>query len=318
MKKLLSLFSLVLLLWGCRGDDDSIPPLVFDLNATGTVADQTVEEAQKTINGKWNVASSSSSSAKATVNCSFYGIEFTDDRYLLGIQITGTHEGESVDELVMAYGTYTLEEAADGTVSSVDLYERIDGTNQRIARLTDIVVEESNNELTADFTVQFTLPDDFEFPCGDLSGDYSADKAEPVNGAEDAGEESNFDLLVNTWSLSDYSNSEGGTLAQMLYEVSCFDHETDEEIPNCEAATSAEVSFSAYGSYIFTFENEAGEVLATMVDSWRFNNTEQTEILVDGDFVLSIESLTNVLLRVNSPDEGDGFTETWNFIRVSE
>lgn len=330
MSKVITIFSLCLLFIGCRGEDDSVAPLVFDLDATGTLAQQTVEEAKKTIYGKWNIEGDISQTSKnsrvqsrlnrvskSALSCSFYGIEFTDDRYILGIEITGTENGETIDEMVFTYGTYSIEEAADGAVSSVDLYETINGSNQRIARLTDIVVTEQANELTADFTIAFTLPDDFDFPCSDLSGDYQADKARPINGAEDAGEASNFDLLVNTWNLFDYSNSEGGTVSQMLYEASCEDYD-DEEILDCDPATSAEVSFSAYGSYIYSLENDTGEVIETWVSSWRFTDEEQNAILIDSNLTLSIESLTTVLLSIRSENEEDGNTETWGFIRVIE
>ena len=55
-----------------------------------------------------------------------------------------------------------------------------------------------------------------------------------------------------------------------------------EEYQDCEVPTSLEVSFSAYGSYIFTAPDSNGEIVEIYVDSWEFNNTDQAEILIDG------------------------------------
>ena len=219
MKKFYTLLLLAgLTLVACSKSDDT-PEMAFELEATGTVADQTPEEAKKTINGKWTVGGASGKSFAAKgQNCTFLGIEFTDDRYAIAIGVAGE------DEPAVAYGTYELSEGSDGTVRSVDLYENVDGTNYKIATLTDIVVEESGNELSATFEVVFNIPADYEdWPCGNsLSGDYSAEKEEPVNGAENADEDSNFALLVNTWTASAYSNSEGASLEAAFQSV-CYD-----------------------------------------------------------------------------------------------
>ena len=71
-----------LILIGCSKNDDTVEPdPVFELEATGTVANQTPEEARKTINGKWTVNGASvKSSASKSQNCTFLGIEFTHDR----------------------------------------------------------------------------------------------------------------------------------------------------------------------------------------------------------------------------------------------
>lgn len=367
MKKIYTLFLVATLtLAGCSSDNDA-PEEVFTLDATGTVADQSPEEARKTINGKWTIGGSSSKlSAAKGLNCTFIGIEFTDDRYAIAIDVN-----DSDDELV-AYGTYELTEGSDGNVSSVDLYENVEGTNYKIATLTNIVVAETANELNATFDVVFNIPANYDgWPCGSsLSGNYSAEKEEPVNGAEDADEDSNFAKIVNTWTLSSYTDSDGGSIEE-LYNEPCYDiyyeiydsimaelfppliearmaafieangdealtdevlnalvseveSELQEEVDaltlaaidgQCEPATKLEVSFSAYGSYIFNYFGSDGSSLETWVDSWDFNNADQTEILVDEDFVLSIDELTNSTLVVTGVDNEDGFTQTFSFTR---
>ena len=315
MKKIYSLLLLTTLaLVGCSSNDDT-PAEAFTLEATGTVADQTPEEARKTINGKWNVGGSSSkSNAAKGLSCTFVGIEFTEDRFAIAIDVADE------DDYAIAYGTYELTEGSDGNVTSVDLYERIDGTNYKIATLTDIVVTENGNDLNASFEVVFNIPDDYEdWPCGEsLSGDYTASKEEPVNGAENATEDSNFAKLVNTWNAVTYTNSQGATLAD-LFNYYCIDEETGEEFPDCDTPTTLEVSFSAYGSYIFTVADSSGETVEAFVDSWEFNNADQTEILIDGENILTIDELTNTRFVVTLSEvyEGETFTETFTFNRAN-
>ena len=369
MRKIYSLLLLsALTLVGCSSDNDS-PEQAFELEATGTVAEQTPEEARKTINGKWNIGGSSSSkfSAAKGLNCTFVGIEFTDDRFAIAIDVN-----DSDDELV-AYGTYELTEGSDGNVASVDLYENVDGTNYKIATLTNIEVSETANELNATFDVVFNIPANYDgWPCGaSLSGNYSAEKEEPVNGADEADQDSNFAKLIKTWTITNYTDSDGGSLEE-VYNAPCFDlydeiyafymselfpalyqarvdafiaeqgdealtqevldalvsqveGELSEEVDaltltavqdQCEPAAKIEVSFSAYGSYIFNYFGSDGSSLETWVDSWEFNNADQTEILVDGEFVLTIDQLTDSTLIVSEQDE-DGFSSTYTFSKVN-
>ena len=368
MKKIYTILLVsTLVLVVCSSDDDSSTP-VFDLTASGTVSEQTPEEARKTINGKWTVGGSSAKFASAKgQNCSFIGIEFTDDRFAIAI-------GLPDDDFTVAYGTYELTEGIDGNVSAVELYENVDGSNVKIATLTNIEVTETSNELEATFDVVFNIPDNYEdWPCGDsLSGSYSADKDEPIDGADDADEDSNFAKIINTWQITGYTNNEGGVLED-LYSAPCEDlyeelyqevleeiasplyqarinafiaengdeaatqevldallsevmSEVQEEVDNavvervaaeCDFASRIEVSFSAYGSYIFSFIGDNGDNVGIFVDSWEFNNADQTELLVDEDFILTIDSITNSSLVLTSQDEGDGFVETYTFTKVN-
>lgn len=358
------------------GDNPVDIQFVFD--AVGTVSEQTVEEAKKTINGKWDVSNAPSSS-KRNVSCTFLGIEFTDTRFALGFSIQGGNPdtGESINEEIFAYGAYVLNEGSDGTVTSVDLFQTIDGVDLKIAQLVDIIVEESDTDLNATFSIEFDLPNDFfDFPCGTLSGDYSAEKDEPVVTETEGNANSVFAKLVNVWSLTsieldgvqedvallvvedfvedDLCEDIYDTLfdfEQLDEQVNAFEEqfEADQttfiaENPNateddynaflntyfealealyasfepseadfeeaeeeCERITreysqtidaSVEVSFSAYGSYIFTIMIN-GDTVEVNVDDWEFANTEQTELLVDGgEARLQIETITDTQLVI--------------------
>ena len=80
-----------------------------------------------------------------------------------------------------------------------------------------------------------------------------------------------------------------------------------------------QVSFCVYGSYIFTAADSSGEIVEIYVDSWEFNNTDQTEILIDGEEVLSIDELTDsrFVVTFSDPYEGETFTETYTFSKAN-
>lgn len=250
-KKIFLLFLLNFVLIGCSKNDDTVDPdPVFELEATGTVADQTPEEARKTINGKWTVGGASGKSfVSKGQNCTFIGIEFTDDRYAITIGVTGEDDPE------FAYGSYQLTEASDGTVESIDLYENVDGANIKIATLTNVVVEKSGNDLRATFDVVFNIPDNYEdWPYGNsLSGDYAAEKESPVDGAGDADPDSNMALLVNTWTATSYSDSEGATL-DLAFQAICYSQIEDilNELIEANGEEIAQLIERAYNEFIET------------------------------------------------------------------
>ena len=87
----------------CSSDDDAAPELALtDLTARGSVAEQTVAQAKKTIYGKWDIANSGKSYSSAKSNaCAFDFIEFTDDAYVMALIVDGYS--------VVAFGTYSFE-----------------------------------------------------------------------------------------------------------------------------------------------------------------------------------------------------------------
>ncbi len=92
MKKLL-LLGLFVFTIGCSSDDFSEDttsnPAAMELDAVGALSEQTAEEAKKTIYGKWNLSSSSSSSR---VSCKFVYVEFLSESYFMTLDIDGEME----------------------------------------------------------------------------------------------------------------------------------------------------------------------------------------------------------------------------------
>ena len=102
-----NLFYTLLLLFVISCDKDSeetsveeISNVITVLDATGTLAEQTTEEAKKIIFGRWDFSDSAKPGITKNVACEFDYIEFTDDNYIMGFLI----EGQSNS----AFGTYEL------------------------------------------------------------------------------------------------------------------------------------------------------------------------------------------------------------------
>ena len=134
MKKTLFIF-LSLIVFSCGKDE-----LAFDLNASGDLSEQTIEQAKKTIYGKWDFGNSSKSSGLGKKNsqvtnsifgkryarnnskssgqgknlsCAFDFIEFNDNTYIMAII--------SDDRTEYLSGDYVINENSDKKVTSVDL-----------------------------------------------------------------------------------------------------------------------------------------------------------------------------------------------------
>lgn len=305
MKKNSSLiFIASLLLLSCSSDDNTDPLVedqaTFALYATGTVAEQTAVEAKKTINGKWNIGGSTANKNVSTElksrksffretkiklkkttkgqNCSLNYIEFTENRYAISINTPSGSEA--------AFGQYTLVET-NGTVSAVELYVSVLGNNHLIATLTNIIVTETANDLNATFDVIFNIPADYEWACGSsLSGEYSAEKEEPLAGAEDASPDSNFAKIVATWDITRVIEIENGIRTDITEEINIvcdFDYYDNYEDENCEQG-SIEITFSAYGTYLVVFYFQNGDIADWNEGNWNFTNTSQTEIRVFDEY----------------------------------
>ena len=141
----------------CSSDDDAAPELALtDLTARGSVAEQTVAQAKKTIYGKWDIANSGRSYSSAKSNaCAFDFIEFTDYAYVMALIVDGYS--------VVAFGTYDMNEDASGNVSSVDLNFNLGTLEVTIATLTNIVVVANGDNLYATFSVELNIPDEADF-----------------------------------------------------------------------------------------------------------------------------------------------------------
>lgn len=306
--RLLPLLALALTWTYCSTDDDSDPVMdapVYTQQLTGDISEQSAEEAKRTINGKWDV----NADASKRVACTLLGIEFTEDRFAAGIAV-----GD--DDVALAYGTYELVEDADGNVTSVRLMENDD----LIATLTNVVVTETADQLVATFDIEVVYDGD-DWPCDNetISGSYEADKDDVATGGDNATADSNFDRIVATWRMSAFSATfEEQTLNLDQYLANfCIDYETGEEDPDCENPSSLEVSFSAYGSYIFVALDARGELIEGESDEWSFVNSEQTQIRIgDGEdsFIGNITTLNDTTFEFTTTL--DGVSQTYTFTKI--
>ena len=219
MKKTLFIF-LSLIIFSCGKDDE----LAFDLNASGDLSEQTIEQAKKTIYGKWDFGNSSKSSALGEKNsqvtnsifgkryarnnskssgqgknlsCAFNFIEFNDNTYIMAII--------SDDRTEYLSGDYVINENSDKKVTSVDLKLKLGLEEITIATLTDIIVVKTGSNLDATFNISLNFPDDADFAsCNSLSGSVSVEKAEPLEANNFATSDSFHTKLIKTWNFDSY------------------------------------------------------------------------------------------------------------------
>lgn len=281
MKNLFYMF-LVLFVISCDKDSEEtsvveISNVITVLDATGTLAEQTTEEAKKIIFGRWDFSDSAKPGITKNVACEFDYIEFTDDNYIMGFLI----EGESN----AAFGTYELNEDANGLVTSVDLYFNNGESNMVIATLSDVVVTAENNELTSTFTIVLNLSDsDFEI-CNNLEGSHTTQKEEAMEESDSSDEDSNHALFVNTWTLVSAVQNEEDITSE-IYEEPCGE---DGYIEDCTPAKELLLSISTFGTYTFAY-NGSSEGTKVETDTWRWSDDSQTAFYVglDDDYPLLI------------------------------
>ena len=218
MKKTLFIF-LSLIFFSCGKDE-----LAFDLNASGDLSEQTIEQAKKTIYGKWDFGNSSKSSGLGKKNsqvtnsifgkrharnnskssgqgknlsCAFDFIEFNDNTYIMAIISDNRTEYLS--------GDYVINENSDKKVTSVDLKLKLSLEEITIATLTDIIVVKTGSNLDATFNISLNFPDDADFAsCNSLSGSVSVEKAEPLEANNFATSDSFHTKLIKTWNFDSY------------------------------------------------------------------------------------------------------------------
>lgn len=240
-----------------------------NLAATGSVADQTPAQAKATIYGRWNLSPSAASKLSAKLNgCSFDFIEFMDGSYLLGIYVAEYEETEIV------FGEYILNEDTDGTVMSVDLMFDGGDVSISIATLTNIVVTETDDTLSASFDVELNLPEALEVCEASLPGSVVAPKEEPVEEAETSDALSNHAKLIGEWDVIDYSSSLYGGLDAVFADFcSDEDYETGEitQIDGCEAPVAIIVGISNFGTYSLSFINADGSIAEVEINTWAWN-----------------------------------------------
>jgi hypothetical protein len=315
MKKLLYIFAFAFVV-ACSSDDDTPDATIAitELEATGTVAEQTVAEAKKTIFGRWDIASSSSKSVSIgkSSSCAFDFIEFTDDDYIMGLTVGG--------EDITVFGSYDMNDDASGNVENVTLNFDLGTSEVTIATLTNIVVVESGNNLNASFDVVLSIPDDNGFAiCNGLTGDYSASKDEPMDASSSATADTNHAKIVKTWTLSSFVEADGRDVVDEIKMDPCYvysyNEATGEEYadldPTCTPASSIVVSFSTFGTYSFVLVGSSDGTMAETND-WSWADASQTTFYVDGGDerqLVTINTLTDNSLVVTD-EEGATLTFT--------
>lgn len=298
MKKVLY-FTALMLFIACGSDDDSAADEVVivveegaitALAATGTVAQQTPAEAKKTIYGKWDLSNSSKSFAASKSNaCAFDYLEFNDEDYIMSLLVDG--------ETISVFGAYVLNEDAAGNVSSVELKFNLGTSDLTIATLTNIVVVETDDDLSATFDVVLSIPEEADFEaCNTIQGEYTAEKEEPMAESVGAAADSNHAKLIKTWTLSSAVLDGEEGLSDILSEP-CYNEDDNQDyiIEGCSSANSFSLSFSAFGSYSFVWLGSSeGTVVET--DLWNWIGTDYTSFFVgeiENEEVVEISSLTD-------------------------
>ena len=322
MKKLL-LLGLFAFTIGCSSDDPSedtiSTPAAMELDAVGTLSEQTAEEAKKTIYGKWDLSSSSSSSR---VSCKFVYVEFMSESYFMTLDIDG--------EMQQFTGSFKVTENASGKVEKVELMLLNPETDLefKVATITNMVVVKSGEALNASFNVVLSLPAADFASCNEaLSGDVSAEKEKPMAESSDA--TSNHAKFVGTWEWVTVTHSKKSSysLNDELNQI-CMDYsqtstvadngtvvylEEEELDPDCTPASKIYLTVSTYGTYAIMFVNADDVILQADVGTWSWADSSQAKIIIpDGDEENSSDELTLVSVSstefvIDSEDE-DGVT----------
>ena len=311
MKKLL-LLGLFIFTIGCSSDDSSedttSAPAAMELDAVGTLSEQTVEEAKKTIYGKWDLSSSSSSSR---VSCKFVYVEFMSESYFMTLDIDG--------EMQQFTGSFNVTENASGKVEKVELMLLNPETDLefKVATITNMVVVKSGEALNASFNVVLSLPAADFASCNEaLSGDVSAEKEEPMAESSDA--TSNHAKFVGTWEWVTVTHSKKSSysLNDELNQI-CMNYsqtstvaadgtvvysEGEKELdPDCTPASKIYLTVSTFGTYAIMFVNADDLILQAEVGTWSWADSSQAKIIIpDGDEENSFDELT--LVSVSSTE----------------
>ena len=294
---------------------------ITNIFASGDVSMQTAEQAKKTIFGKWDLGNSNSSNRSYSARsseCTFNYIEFTDSSYIMNLTIGGV---ESTPESGNIFGNYELIEVGE-LVTEVRLYFSVLGSDVHLASLTNIIVTETSSAFNATFDIDFIIDlDDIDVICSDLGGSYSAEKEDAMDETIGSDSDSNHYKVVRNWRMSSYSDSDGLDLSGVLRgycEIYDYSSETDAETvsldPDCIIPSSFQVNLSTFGTYVTLTLDDIGSPLEINVGTWSWINAEQTQFIVDDEWVGNIDSLSEMLWEFNSEDEG--LSQSWSFSAI--
>ena len=304
MKKIsITLFAMLIIACSSDSNDSSVEvaedprmasSAITNIYATGKVAEQSAEQAKKTIFGKWDLGSSSSQSGRENVNCSFSYIEFTEEDYLMGLYSSEMPEDQ---QNIVVYGTFDMIEV-NQKVTSVKLKTFYEGQSVDIASITDIEVKEVNGALDISFNFNFTTSmDNIGIPCSnDLSKNYAAEKEAAMDETLTADTSTNHYKVVGNWTLSDYSESDqdeqGGDFAN-YYTDWCEDKFEDdfndgnistnadyeEFLKECKVPNKSVLKLTTFGSYIL-MDLKDSEIIDAEMGVWSWTDDLQTKISV--------------------------------------
>ena len=270
--------------------------VITELKATGSVAEQSPIEAKKTIYGKWDLKNSSNAASKSN-ECEFDFIEFNDEDYIMSLLIGG--------ETTTVFGAFVLNEDAAGNVSSVELKFNLGASDITIATLTNIVVVESDDDLSATFDVVLSIPEEADFDaCNTLQGEYTAEKEEPMPESVGAAGDSIHAKLIKTWMLASATMDGQDVMSETLGEPCYYEDANGEEalIEGCSNANSLSLSFSAFSTYsiVWVGSNQGTSVEA---ESWGWVGSDYTSFYIgnqEDEEIVDIISLTDTQLTLSN------------------
>ena len=264
---------------------------VINLSATGTISEQTPEQAQQILYGRWNIGSTNTAKSLFS-GCSFDFIEFSGDNYIMSINLPEGDKGT-------LFGDYILNESADDNVESVDLMFNINDTTIRVARLTNIVVTENGDDINATFDVNLTLPEALEICESSLPGSINTTKSEPVEEAETSNATSNHAKLIGEWTLVNFTSTDGTTFQDFKNDF-CLDYDDEGNeisIDGCSIPTGFFVTFSDFGTYSLAIMS-GNEPLGVEVGAWYWGNESQTNLIM----VMDGEEESHNIISINESE----------------
>ena len=273
------------------------------LDATGDLNDAIEENVKDLLFGKWEFTSNAGKNS-----CRISFLEFTQDAYIIQLD-----QGEN---LITLTGQYSYTESERKQIHLKNGFAPMATT---IATIDGFRVEELNGELIAELNFShFELPAHIE-GCPSPQGNYSAEKAEPVEHANFT-EGAAHSKLIKSWQINGYSSTQVGSLYEFYSEFFC-NYSEDE---NCPESIKIIVTFTTYGSYITTVQygdNPPG----TGGGRWEWVNEEQSSLRVypignatgEAHARFDIISLDeNNLVFEEYPLEEPEFKATWSFVAI--
>jgi len=175
-----------------------------------------------------------------------------------------------------------LNEDTAGNVSSVELKFNLGASDITIATLTNIVVVESNDDLSATFDVVLSIPEEADFDaCNTLQSEYTAEKEESKAESVGAAGDSIHAKLIKTWMLDSATMDGQDAISDALGEPCYYEDANGEEalIEGCSKANSLFISFSAFGTYsiVWIGSNQGTSVEAK---SWGWVGLDYTSFYI--------------------------------------